>query len=77
MIHKWSVNYPAVNGWEQRDAYVYLPAMYDEEPERRFPVLYMFDGQNVFWDEDATHGKSWGMEAFLDEYRLPVIVAAL
>ena len=77
MIHKWSVNYPAVNGWEQRDSYVYLPAMYDEEPERRFPVLYMFDGQNVFWDEDATYGKSWGMEAFLDEYRLPVIVAAL
>lgn len=77
MVEKWSVDYPAVNGWEKRNAYVYLPAMYKEEPERRFPVLYMFDGQNVFWDEDATYGKSWGLEKFLDEHRLPIIVAAL
>ena len=77
MVEKWSVDYPAVNGWEKRNAYVYLPAMYEEEPERRFPVLYMFDGQNVFWDEDATYGKSWGLEKFLDEHRLPIIVAAL
>ena len=26
------------------------------------PVLYMFDGHNVFFDEDATYGKSWGMK---------------
>ena len=28
MIKKWSVSYPAVNGTEQRRAYVYLPTMY-------------------------------------------------
>ena len=56
MIKKWSVSYPAVNGTEQRRAYVYLPTMYEAEPDRRFPVLYMFDGQNVFFDEDATYG---------------------
>ncbi len=28
--------------------WVYLPPMYGKEPERRFPVLYMHDGQNVF-----------------------------
>ena len=61
MIKKWSVSYPAVNGTEQRRAYVYLPTMYEAEPDRRFPVLYMFDGQNVFFDSDATYGKSWGM----------------
>ena len=77
MVEKWSVDYPAVNGWEKRDAYVYLPVMYDSEPERRFPVLYMFDGQNVFWDEDATYGKSWGLEKYLDENEIPLIVAAL
>ena len=59
MIKKWSMSYPAVNGTEQRRAYVYLPTMYEAQPERRFPVLYMFDGQNVFFDEDATYGKSW------------------
>ncbi len=77
MVRKWSVPYPAVGGEELRDAYVYLPVGYEEEPERRYPVLYMFDGQNVFWDEDATYGKSWGIERFLDENAVPLIVAAL
>ena len=54
MVKKWSVSYPAVNGTEQRRVYVYLPTMYEAEPDRRYPVLYMFDGQNVFFDEDAT-----------------------
>ena len=46
MVKKWNVSYPAVNGVEQRRAYVYLPTMYEADPERRYPVLYMFDGQN-------------------------------
>ena len=77
MVRKWSVPYPAVGGQEERDAYLYLPVGYEEEPGRRYPVLYMFDGQNVFWDEDATYGKSWGMERFLDDNQVPLIVAAL
>ena len=48
MVKKWSVSYPAVNGVEQRRVYVYLPTMYEADPERRYPVLYMFDDQNVF-----------------------------
>lgn len=32
----------------QRDLLVYLPPSYEAEPERRYPVLYMHDGQNVF-----------------------------
>jgi predicted alpha/beta superfamily hydrolase len=31
-----------------RDVTVYLPAGYDEEPSRHYPVLYMHDGQNLF-----------------------------
>jgi predicted alpha/beta superfamily hydrolase len=27
---------------------IYTPDAYESEPERRFPVLYMSDGQNVF-----------------------------
>jgi predicted alpha/beta superfamily hydrolase len=45
---------------------VYLPESYDREPERRYAVLYMFDGHNVFFDEDATFGKSWGMKDYMD-----------
>ncbi len=31
-----------------RDITVLLPETYAEEPERRFPVMYLHDGQNVF-----------------------------
>ena len=60
MIKKWSIRYPAVGGEEERRAYVYLPTMYEADPDRRYPVLYMFDGQNVFFDEDATYGQELG-----------------
>jgi predicted alpha/beta superfamily hydrolase len=32
----------------QRDLIVYLPPGYDQQPDRRFPVLYLHDGQNLF-----------------------------
>ncbi len=32
----------------QRDLMVYLPPQYESEPRRRFSVLYLHDGQNVF-----------------------------
>jgi predicted alpha/beta superfamily hydrolase len=51
--------------------------MYEENPDQRFPVLYMFDGHNVFFDEDATYGKSWGLGEYLDAFNVPLIVAAV
>ena len=77
MIKKWKVTVPELTGRRRRRAYVYLPVMYKEQPRRRFPVLYMFDGHNVFLDEDATYGKSWGLAEYLDYYQVPVIVAAV
>lgn len=77
MIVKFSLDFPAETGNEPRFAYVYLPEAAEREPERRFPVLYMFDGHNVFFDEDATYGKSWGLGEYLDETGTPLIVAAL
>ncbi|MGC2402925.1 MAG: alpha/beta hydrolase-fold protein [Acidobacteriaceae bacterium] len=44
------------------DLIVYLPPMYHTSPERRFPVLYMQDGQNLF--DPATSfvpGNYWHM----------------
>ena len=32
----------------QRDLIVYLPPGYDDPPRRRFPLLYLHDGQNLF-----------------------------
>ena len=77
MIKKWNLRYPAAGGEEDRFAYIYLPAEAEEDPEARFPVLYMFDGHNVFFDEDATYGKSWGLGEYLDYTDTPLIVAAL
>ena len=37
----------------------------------------MFDGHNVFFDSDATYGKSWGLGDYLDEFDVPLIVAAV
>ena len=59
MIHTFDLTIPALSGEESRKGYVWLPDAYDDDPEARFPVLYMFDGQNVFFDEDASFGTSW------------------
>ncbi len=77
MIDKWSITIPELSGDEERYVYVYLPEEHEDDPERRFPVLYMFDGHNVFFDEDATYGKSWGMKEFAEETELPMIIAAV
>ena len=59
---------------EERTAYVYVP---DGDPNRRYPVLYMFDGQNLFYDETASFGKSWGLLKYLEENHTPLIIASV
>ncbi len=77
MVIKWNVVIPALSGDTPRRGYVYLPDSYDREPEKRYPVLYMFDGHNVFFDEDATYGKSWGMKEYLDKNQTQLIVVGI
>lgn len=77
MIKKWKLTYPAYTGDELRNAYVYIPAEAKKHPEKRYPVLYMFDGHNVFFDKDATYGKSWGMKEYMDRTKTPLIIAAI
>ncbi|MDO5423309.1 MAG: alpha/beta hydrolase-fold protein [Eubacteriales bacterium] len=77
MVHVWDITIPELTGDETRKAYVYLPESYDWEPGRRYPVLYMFDGHNVFFDSHATYGKCWGMKEYLDSTGTPLIVAAV
>ena len=77
MVIKWKLTYPAYTGDEQRNAYVYLPAEARRHPEKRYPVMYMFDGHNVFFDYDATYGKCWGMKEYMDKTKTPMIIAAI
>lgn len=61
---------------EERLIRVYLPENYTKE-NKQFPVMYMHDGQNVFNDSEAIGGTSFGLESYLDENRLEVIVVAI
>jgi predicted alpha/beta superfamily hydrolase len=45
---------------QHHDLLVYVPPMYETEGERRFPVLYMQDGQNLFDPETSfIKGNYW------------------
>ena len=77
MVYKWDVRIPSLSGGKPRKAYLYLPESYFKDPKRRYPVMYMFDGHNVFFDEDATYGKSWGMKDYLDKTGKDLIVVAV
>lgn len=45
---------------KDRDVVVYLPPGYDADPSRRFPVLYLQDGQNLFDGATAfIYGQHW------------------
>ena len=46
-------------------------------PGERYPVMYFFDGHNLFRDEDATYGKSWGLDAYLAGWDKPLIIVGL
>jgi predicted alpha/beta superfamily hydrolase len=51
----------------ERDITVYLPAGYDEKSDRRYPVLYMQDGQNLFDAERAyIPGQHWQLKEAAD-----------
>ncbi len=76
MIRVKKIRIPELPVKAPRRLYVYLPRDYSVS-ERRYPVLYMFDGHNVFYDAHATYGKSWGMKEYLTRTRLPLIVAAV
>src|ERR1700704_2229754 len=54
-----------------RDIIVYLPPGYEKEQTRRYPVLYMQDGQNIF---DAATSFFIGMERHMDEKAEELIV---
>jgi predicted alpha/beta superfamily hydrolase len=45
-----------------RNVDVWLPAGYDREPDKRYPVLYMHDGQNLFDPATSYGGVDWGID---------------
>lgn len=62
----------------ERRVRIYLPQHY-ETSNKRYPVLYMHDGQNVFYDEESYSTMSWRVvEALkLNKLENKVIVVAI
>ena len=77
LVIKGNITIPQLTGEKKRKLYVYLPESYESEPDRRYPVMYMFDGHNIFFDEDATYGKSWGMAKYMDETEKQLIIVGV
>lgn len=61
---------------------VYLPPGYDDRGDRRYPVLYMQDGQNLFEPDRAFGGNPWKIDeaadrAIGDRKAQPMIIAGI
>lgn len=58
-----------------RRVWIYLPAGY-AATKKKYPVLYMHDGQNVF-DAATSFSGEWGVDEALDTLRKELIVVAV
>lgn len=66
----------------RRDIWVYLPRAYITEPARKFKVVYLMDGQNVFDESTSFLGQEWRADESayaLEEAGLiePVVIVAV
>ncbi|MCD8145596.1 MAG: alpha/beta hydrolase [Oscillospiraceae bacterium] len=59
-----------------RPLHIWLPEDYDRTDER-YPVMYMFDGHNLFQDSSATYGTCWGLMDFFRRWPKPMICVGL
>ena len=57
-----------------RRTFVYLPDDW-QTSGKKYPVLYMFDGHNLFFDSTATYGTCWGLKEYCDVHPNWIIAA--
>ena len=75
-------NFGSLHLASPRNVLVYLPPGYGLDAERRYPVLYMHDGQNLINPEDAFGGIVWGVDEtaqmlILTEQIEPLIIVGI
>lgn len=61
---------------DYRNLHIYLPETYNQSTES-YPVMYFFDGHNLFFDHEATYGTCWGLKDFLDGWSKDIIVVGI
>jgi predicted alpha/beta superfamily hydrolase len=59
---RYHENFPSALLNNHRTLIVYLPPGYDSAPARRYPALYLHDGQNVFDSATAFAGQEWQVD---------------
>lgn len=74
MIERFKIHFAP--GSEQRVISVCLPRGYCASDER-YPVMYMFDGQNAFEAERAAYRNSWNLHEFTDGWEKDVIIVGI
>lgn len=58
---------------ETRKIFIYLPDDY-ETSNKQYPVLYAFDGHNIFLDAYATYGKAIHIQQHIEKLGIDMIV---
>ncbi len=61
---------------KNRPLHIWLPEDYFFS-QQHYPVMYFFDGHNLYNDQDATYGKSWGMKPFLENWPKDIIIVGI
>jgi predicted alpha/beta superfamily hydrolase len=74
LIIKFALFSPEFN--REIPIHLYLPDNYLES-RQNYPVLYMFDGHNLFFDEDATYGRSWRLEEHIRYREKQCLIAGI
>lgn len=59
-------NFHATKLNNDREIYIYLPPSYETNVSKRYPVLYMHDGQNIFYQNKSSTGLTWNMKNIAD-----------
>lgn len=59
-----------------RNITIYLPNNY-KTSGKRYPVLYINDGQNAFFDNTSYQGISWGFYDYVKKHHLDIIMVAI
>jgi predicted alpha/beta superfamily hydrolase len=54
-------------GIQDRDLVVWLPPAYEADSTRRYPVIYMHDGQNIFDPVTSSFGTDWSIDETADD----------
>ncbi len=61
---------------KDRPLHIWLPEDW-QTSGKRYPVLYFFDGHNLFSDSDATYGKAWGFPEFFAQWDRELILVGM